>query len=150
MAVYDFLVFIHIVSAIVGVGPGFILTVVVKKPTTMTELKHAYQIRRRLHVFVMVGGLLVFVSGLWMGILQPALFKQGWYSISITLFILVLIAGPMLLAPRSKPIKELLATSTTEDIPPEYDLLAKALFFYERVTNIILFVIILLMVMKPF
>ncbi|MDP4157685.1 MAG: DUF2269 domain-containing protein, partial [Bacillota bacterium] len=39
---YNVVVFIHIFSAIMGMGPGFILTTVVKSGKTMTELKHAY------------------------------------------------------------------------------------------------------------
>lgn len=53
---YKILVFIHIFSAILGMGPGFILIHVVKSAKTMTQLKYAYAIRRKLHTFVMIGG----------------------------------------------------------------------------------------------
>ncbi|MGM8365441.1 DUF2269 family protein [Virgibacillus sp. W0181] len=150
MSFYYFLVLVHVISAIIGVGPGFILTFVVKKANTMTELRHAYYIRHRLHRFVMIGGILLLVTGLWMGFLHPYLFEKGWYIVSIFLFLIVLGAGPVLLAPRSKPIKKLLAEANTEEIPPEYDELSKGLFFYERLTNILLFIVIVLMVLKPF
>ena len=40
---------------------------VVTKANTMTELRHAYLIRNRIHIFVMVGGTLLLLTGLMMG-----------------------------------------------------------------------------------
>ncbi len=54
MTFYELLVFIHILSAILGMGPGFVMIITVKKANNMTELRHAYQIRNRLHIFTMV------------------------------------------------------------------------------------------------
>ncbi|MGM8211366.1 DUF2269 family protein [Virgibacillus sp. W0430] len=150
MSFYDFLVLVHVIAAIVGVGPGFILTLIVKKPQTMSELKHAYIIRSRVHLLVMTGGILVFITGIWMGFLHVYLFTQAWYIISILLFLAVLAAGPCLLAPRSKPIKKILIEQDSEEIPATYDKLSRNLFFYERITNVFLFAIIVLMVVKPF
>lgn len=150
MTLYQFLVFIHIFSAILGVGPGFILTFIVTKSTTMAELRHAFSIRGRLHIFVMVGGILLLVTGLWMGLINTGLFHQGWYVLSLLLFFVVLGAGPIVLSPLSKPIKTILKEHKGESIPKQYKELSKKLFFYEHITNIILFIIIVLMVLKPF
>lgn len=116
----------------------------------MTELRYAYLIRNRLHNFVMVGGSLLLLSGLTMGIIQPYLFYTGWYVISLILFLIALGFGPIILSPRSKPIKKILKTHKGEEIPDEYYKLANKLFFYERLENTIFLIIILLMVLKPF
>ena len=55
MTLYQFLVLVHVLSAILGMGPGFIMIYVVTRATNIVELRHAYLIRNRLHVFVMVG-----------------------------------------------------------------------------------------------
>lgn len=150
MTFYDFLVFIHIFSAILGLGPGFVMIYVVTKATTMTELKHAYAIRNRLHIFVMVGGTLLLITGLWMGMIHMYLFSQGWYVASLSLFLIALAFGPVFLSPRSRPIKAMLKEHKDDEIPAVYYTLSKELFFYERIENAIFLIVIALMILKPF
>lgn len=150
MTFYRILVLVHVFSAILGLGPGFIMIYIVTKAGTMTELRHAYMIRNRLHIFVMAGGTLLLLSGLAMGAMNHYLFHAGWYVTSLTLFLIALGFGPLVLSPRSKPIKALLKSHTGDNIPREYYRLAQRLFFYERIENVIFLIIIVLMVLKPF
>ncbi|HRP51944.1 MAG TPA: DUF2269 family protein [Fluviicola sp.] len=149
MTLYSFLVLIHVFSAILGMGPGFVMIYIVNKAKNMTELKHAYFIRNRIHLFVMVGGTLLLLSGLGMGLLNPYLFHAFWYLASLSLFIVALAFGPLILSPKSKPIKKLLAEHIGEEIPTEYHQLVKKLFFYERIENLIFLTVMALMVLKP-
>ncbi|MBS4175120.1 DUF2269 family protein [Bacillus sp. FJAT-49736] len=149
--VYKILVFIHILSAIVGMGPGFVLSRIVKSAKNMTELRHAYAIKHNFHIFVMIGGTSLLVTGLMMGLINTALFHSGWYWTSLTLFFIALAMGPIVLSPRSKPIKSLIENNKEkEEIPKEYYGLAKILFRLEAVINFIFLVIIALMILKPF
>ncbi|TFJ91497.1 DUF2269 family protein [Lentibacillus salicampi] len=150
MTFYEFLVFIHVFSAILGLGPGFIMIYVVTRAETITELRHAYVIRNRLHIFVMVGGTSLLITGLLMGALHPYLFSQGWYVLSLTLFLIALAFGPIALSPRSRPIKALLKEHQGDDIPEAYYVLSKRLFFYERIENTLFLIVIALMILKPF
>lgn len=150
MTLYRILVLIHVLSAILGLGPGFVLIYVVTKSRNMLELRHSFVIRHRLHIFVMIGGTLLLFSGLAMGYLNPHLFHQGWYVTSLILFLIALGFGPVVLSPLSKPVKKLLKDHKGEDIPPEYYALVKKLFFYERFENVIFIIIIILMVLRPF
>lgn len=147
---YKILVFIHIFSAIIGMGPGFILTMVVKAGNNMTELRHSYRVRNTLHIYVMIGGTLLLLSGIGMGLMNPALFRMGWYVLSLVLFLSALAIGPLVLSPRSKPIKALLESHKGEEIPDEYYRLSKILFRYENLENFIFIIIITLMILKPF
>ncbi|PAE41470.1 DUF2269 family protein [Bacillus sp. 7884-1] len=147
---YKVIVVIHIFSAIMGMGPGFILTTVVKSGKTMTELRHSYAVRHKLHIFVMVGGMLLLITGLIMGFMNPSLFRMGWYVTSLVLFLAALASGPILLSPSSKPVKALLASHQGEEIPEEYYRLSKILFRYEHLANFIFIIIIALMILKPF
>lgn len=131
-------------------GPGFIMIYIVTKAQTMTELKHAYLIRHRVHIFVIIGGTLLLLTGLLMGAINTALFYTGWYPTSLALFLTALAFGPLILSPRSKPVKALLESHRGEEIPDEYYKLSKKLFFYERIENVIFLIIIVLMVTKPF
>ncbi|MEH7308345.1 DUF2269 family protein [Neobacillus drentensis] len=150
LSFYKILVFIHIFSAILGMGPGFILTTVVKSGKNMTELRHSYSIRHRLHIIVMIGGILLLLTGLSMGFLNPSLFKMGWYVTSLILFLAALAIGPLVLSPRSKPVKALLESHKGEEIPEEYWNLSKILFRFENLENVIFIIIISLMILKPF
>ncbi|NBJ71690.1 MULTISPECIES: DUF2269 family protein [Clostridia] len=150
MEFYDILVFIHIISAIVGMGPGFLMMMPVKTATTMTELRYGFRIRAKLHWLVMIGGTLLLVTGLAMGALRPFLFSQGWFVTSLLLFLLALAFGPLVLSPRSKPIKSLLQIHHEDTIPDEYFIWSKKLFFYERIESLLFFLIIILMITKPF
>ena len=150
MSLYELLVFIHIFSAILGMGPGFVMIIAVKKANNMTELRHAYRIRNRLHIFTMVGEALLLITGLWMGFLNTDLFTQRWYLLSLILFMGALAFGPLVLSPRSKPIKRLLKEDEGEDIPEIYHILSNKLFFFERIENIIFLIVIALMILKPF
>lgn len=150
MTFYKILVTIHVFSAIIGLGPGFVMIYIVTRAKTMTELRHAYYIRNRIHIFVMIGGTLLLVTGLLMGMMQPHLWEKVWFTASLVLFLIALAAGPIVLSPRAKPIKKILAEEKSDVIPPEYFGFANKLFYYERITNIIFFIIIALMVIKPF
>lgn len=147
---YKVVVFIHIFSAILGMGPGFILTTVIKSGNNMTELRHSYKIRHKLHIFVMIGGILLLISGLTMGMMNPSLFHMGWYVTSLVLFLLALAIGPVVLSPRSKPVKALLDSHKSENIPKEYWRLSKVLIRFEHLENFIFLIIITLMILKPF
>jgi len=146
---YHLLVAIRVMSAILGMGPGFYLTLVASKAKTMTELRYAYDIRHRLHIFVMIGGTLLLASGLAMGFLRPSLFAAFWYVASLVLYLTALAFGPFVLKPLTKPIKTLLSEHQHDNIPPEYTKLAGKLFRYEWIVNMIFFIIILLMITKP-
>lgn len=150
MTFYSFLVLIHVISAILGLGPGFIMIYIVTKAQTMTELRHAYIIRNRVHVFVMVGGSTLLITGLLMGYINPYLFHAKWYVLSLSLFLIALGFGPVVLSPRSKPIRELLQNQEGEEIPEAYFKMAKSLFFYERMENVLFLIVIILMILKPF
>lgn len=150
MSFYQLLLTVHIFSAILGLGPGFVMIYVVTKASTMTELRHAYYIRNRIHIFVMIGGSLLLITGLWMGLLNTYLFQQGWYWLSLALYFITLAAGPIVLKPISTPIKSLIANHRGEDIPKVYYTMSKKLFTYERILNTIFIIIIALMILKPF
>lgn len=150
MTLYNFLLIVHILSAIIGLGPGYVLTFIAMHAKTMTELRHAYYIRNRVHIFVMVGGTLLLVTGILMGFLRPELFKEIWYTLSMVLYLIALAIAPLLLIKETKPINEVLDLHLGEEIPKKYYKAEKKLFFYEHLTNVIFTIIIILMVLKPF
>lgn len=150
MLFFKILLVIHVMSAIFGLGPGFGFIPIKQSAKTLTQLRFAYSVNRALHIFVMVGGFLLLLTGLLMGFLRPQLFHQGWYVTSLTLFLLALAIGPTILTPKIKPIRKLLAEAEGDDIPAEYYELHKVVLVFEWVLNGFFAIIILLMLTKPF
>lgn len=147
---FKVLLAIHVTSAIFGLGPGFAFIPIKQSAKTLTQLRFAYLVNRTLHIFVMVGGFLLLLTGLIMGTLQPLLFHQGWYVTSLTLFLVALAIGPLVLTPKIKPIRKLLAEAEGDAIPSEYVSLHRIVLNFEWVLNGIFTLIILLMITKPF
>ncbi|QGH33778.1 DUF2269 family protein [Gracilibacillus salitolerans] len=149
-SIYTWLVIIHIFSAIVGIGPGFVLTIIVKSANTLPEIRHAFALKKKVHIFVMIGGILVLVTGLLMGSIRPILFQQGWYLTSMILYFIALSLGPTLLKKFSAPIKELIADQCLERVPEHYNENLQKLLRVEYIENALLLIIIFLMITKPF
>lgn len=147
---YSILVFIHIFSAIMGMGPGFILNSMPKTAKTMSELRYAYKLKNRVHIFVMVGGTLLLVTGLLMGFINPYLFSTKWYWLSLGIYLAALAMGPFVLKPISKPIKEMLKQHSGEEIPANVVLQQRKLTRYEHLINLLFIIVIALMILKPF
>ncbi|GGH73855.1 putative membrane protein [Pullulanibacillus pueri] len=149
-AIYQCLVVIHIFSAVLGLGPGFVFFYIKRSAHTITELRHSYFITQRLHRVVMVGGFSLLITGILMGALNPVLFQQGWYLACLILFLLGLAMGPSILAPRTKRMKYILTTCKSEEIPEEYKALAQQLLRFELLLNALFLIILALMILKPF
>ncbi|KAB8128306.1 DUF2269 family protein [Gracilibacillus oryzae] len=149
-SLYTFLVVIHIFSAIVGIGPGFILTTIVKSSHTIDEIRHAFALKKKVHLFAMIGGILVLITGLSMGLIRPYLFQQGWYITSMIIYLTALSLGPTLLKKYSKPIKQMLKDQTLQEVPETYHSNVQKLLKVEYIENSLLIIVILLMILKPF
>lgn len=150
MSLYQLVLIIHILSAIVGLGPGFVLTYIAMHAQTLEELKHAYYIRNRVHLFVRAGGVLLLVTGLLMGILNPGLFRQFWYLMSLIIYLIALALAPLTLILNARPVSDILAEAKGPEIPEEYTQAKQKLFMYEHLTNALFIVIIIIMIIKPF
>ena len=148
--VYSILVFIHIFSAILGMGPGFALIPVIKTAKNMNELRHSFYVKNRLHIFIMVGGTLLLLSGISMGLIHPYLFHMGWYVTSLVLFLISLGIGPLVLAPKTKPMKMRITEYQGKDIPEDVQAQLKVMYRYESFLNLLFLIIIALMITKPF
>jgi len=125
------------------------MTYIITKTDNIEELRHGYKLRTRLHVIVMTGGILLLVTGLAMGTLNPYLFSATWYVLSLILYMIALAFGPFLLAPLTRKIRPMITAHKGTDIPEGYYPLAKKLYLYENIINGIFIIIIALMIMKP-
>lgn len=146
---YQTLFVIHIFSAIFGVGSLFILSAVIRLAKDMKQLKFSFVIFNKIHVYAVIGTMLLLFSGLGMAFIQPYLFGLIWIQISLALIVIFFVIGPIWLRPIMTPILDLVRSYEGEEIPEEFYRLYKRMVPVEIAISVIFILIILLMVLKP-
>lgn len=147
------LVLLHVVSAIVGLGPAYSFPLILKKEKSLTEVKRMVDLVARLEVLPKMFGGLTLISGLllvWLG--NYGTFFTLWIGGALVLFILAEIVIIGYLTPAAKKLSALLSElcerGETETNEHSSALLAKVRN-YHITSCVIVLVIIALMVVKP-
>ncbi|WP_456277230.1 DUF2269 family protein [Bacillus sp. AK128] len=99
---------------------------------------------------VTIGSIILLLTGLAMGALNPALFKQIWYITSIILFFIALYLAVGFAGKRTKKAVEMLNAHQGDDIPIEVSTLNKSIGMTGMGSALIAVVMIFLMSVKPF
>jgi uncharacterized membrane protein len=98
------LIFIHVVSAIVGIGPTFFIHVLLRKGQTYGQLRNSLGLTHALEKFPKILGSLAVVSGLLLAWLGDYSFKQFWLYGSIALYVLIQVVVIGFMAPAAKKV----------------------------------------------
>ena len=146
---YSALQAIHVLSAILGVGPIFLFNLILKKAKTAEQLRYAHRIVNRLNRNANASFGLILLSGLMMGWLNPYLFRMEWYIASLILFLASAVYAVTAVEPVLKQMNRIAEQTDGSEIPQEYIALFKKKQFRDRTANIMAVIIILLMVIKP-
>jgi uncharacterized membrane protein len=148
--VYQLLLYVHIVSAIVWVGGSFyvqLLAIRVSRSDDPAEIprlaRHVEALGNR--AFVPAAALL-FLSGLAMTS-QAWGFGQTWIVVSIALWVLSAVAGAVYLAPRAKRAARLFETEGPASVAGLA--LIRRMFLVSRLELLSFAVVVALMVFKP-
>jgi uncharacterized membrane protein len=148
--VYQLLLFVHIVCAVVWVGGAVytqILAVIAARSTDPTELprlaRHFEVIGSRVFVPAAVA---LLVAGAAMTV-QAWSFGQAWIALSVGLWVLSAVAGAIYLGPRAKRVADLFDAEGPTSKQGR-DLLDRV-FLVSRLELVSFAVIIALMVFKP-
>jgi len=147
---YWALLFIHITAAIMGLGAAIVFPIIAKSAKTTSQAKFTLQLLKRLEPFPKAGSIALFVTGLIMGIMNPSLFTSGWYIASIVVYLLTQIIVAWLAPKKMKEQAALLENHFDEQLPPQYAAIGKKLGMMDGISHLALFVMIVLMVFKPF
>ena len=106
MSFYGILLLIHILGAICGIGAQFAQPFILKNPKTVKQAEFAHHVNHGVDKLVVIGTFTLLISGLIMGILNTHLFTQGWYIISLILFITILpVAGAIVPKKAAKQVE---------------------------------------------
>lgn len=147
---YQALVYVHIVSAIIWVGGAFfaqLLAIRMQHSTDPSELPNFGRHMGFLGARVFLpASIVLFIAGVLM-VAQQWSFGQTWISVSMGLWLVSALAGALYLGPRSKRVGELFEAEGPSS-PAARALLAR-LFLVSRLELVVFAVVIALMVFKP-
>jgi|GEM_PF-364674 len=150
LTLYVWILLIHILAAVVGLGSTFALPVIMKRPKTVSQAKFAFELSGGIEKFAKIGSITLLVTGLILGALNPSLFKEIWYITSIVIYIAVqpIIAGilPKKMAAQTKILEE----HNGEELPESYHAISKEMAPFNGILHLSVVVLILLMTIKPF
>ncbi|MGP4073531.1 DUF2269 family protein [Piscibacillus sp. B03] len=87
---YKTLVLVHVLSAIIGVGPTFFAHVLFKKDQSVAELSNSLQTFKKLEFFPKIGGTLAVITGLVLYFMADwGAFTQLWLLGTLVLYIVI-------------------------------------------------------------
>ncbi|MFC5469310.1 DUF2269 family protein [Cohnella suwonensis] len=144
----EWLVLVHVLAAIVGVGPVFFYLVLFRKNQTANELSYSVRLSAKLDFFPKIGGTLAVLSGIALVVLGSyGSFMQLWLFGSLLLYVLIQIVVIGLIAPRVKELHALL--SGTEGEAAIQNSLHTAIRQWFVVACVLGFVLFMMMIAKP-
>ncbi|WP_135557085.1 DUF2269 family protein [Paenibacillus cymbidii] len=96
------LVLVHVLSSIIGVGPTFFAHVLLRRSQTLPELRSSLAMNKKLELFPKVGGSLAVLSGLALFFAgEYGKFTQMWLLGSLILYVIIQIIVIAIITPRA-------------------------------------------------
>ncbi|TXK74528.1 DUF2269 family protein [Paenibacillus sp. N3.4] len=147
------LMLIHVLSAIIGVGPTFFGHVLVRNNQTLEQLRHSMKLARMLDFFPKIGGSIAVLSGILLITLNNyGSYTQLWLLGSLILYVLIQIVVIGFVAPAQKRVAQWVFDETNLskiELPQEQRAnltRANAMLYAASAMGVVLFVF---MIIKP-
>lgn len=147
---YGAVLFIHILAAIMGLGVAFGFPAIAKSAKTTTEAKFVLGLLKKMETIPKVGSIILLLTGLILGFLNPVLFKTGWYIISIVIYLAVQVIVAKMIPDHMKAQLAILENHSEENLPEEYLAIGKKSAGLERISHVAAIVLVVLMYFRPF
>lgn len=147
--VYGILVVVHVLAAVIGIGPAFILPILGNSAKTGSQLRFVFGIIQRINIFPKTGGITLIISGILLMIVGKLGLSLLWLDLALLLFIVIEIVIIGFVEPKMKKVGQLVMASQGEEIPAGFIDSMKKVAPLELTVHVLTFVIIILMVVKP-
>ena len=151
-ALYDWLLFFHILAAIIWVGGNIGLQILGTRIYRAGDRQRLYEMAGD---FEFVGtriftpaSLILLALGIWMVIIGPWNFGMIWIDLGLAMFAYSFVSGAFYLGPQLTRVKAIAATEGTGS--EQVTVLVRRLFVVSRVELTFLVLIVMDMVLKPF
>lgn len=150
MSLYQVLLFMHIICAVIWVGGAFtiqVLAIVANRSTDPSDLPRVGRWAEFVGLRVFVpASIVLFIAGAVM-VLQAWNFGQLWVAVSVALWIASALSGALYLGPRAKKVSKLFEAEGPTSAAAR-SLMARV-FLVSRLELVSFTVIVALMVFKP-
>lgn len=147
---YNFLLLVHVLAAIIGVGAAFAFPVIMSAFTNVSQLKFTLGIMKKLDLFPKIGGLILLITGLIMGFMSPTYFTHVWFTGSLVLYIIIESLMIGVVDRKLKPVVPIVMNAEGGEIPNEFKDFSKATAPIQMTVHGLALIIIILMSVKPF
>jgi uncharacterized membrane protein len=147
---YIYILFLHLIAAIMGLGAAFAFPVIAKSAKTVKQAQFMLSLLKKLEIFPKIGGITLLLTGLIMGFLNTSLFTSGWFIISIVIYLGVQVIVAGLMPKNMKKQLEILHNHKGDELPQEYKMIGKQSAKLEGIVHLMAVVLVVLMVFKPF
>lgn len=149
------LVLIHVLSAIIGVGPTFFGHVLYRKNQNAEDLRHSMKLSNFLNFFPKIGGTLAVLTGIILVFVgnYGSFFTTSWLVGLLVIYILIQITVIAIIDPKAKKLASWVfaeENKTATDLPPEQTtqlLSINKLFYVASSLGTLLFIF---MIWKPY
>ncbi len=147
------LVWIHVLSAFLGIGPTFFGHVLLRKKQQRAQLQQSLALFQLLNYFPKIGGSIAVASGVALVALTGWAFSDLWILISLVLYVIIQFVVVGMLTPILNRLNQALQASDEQANVPdaqakESALLAKASQLYNT-ASLLGIALVLMMVIKP-
>lgn len=102
------LVLLHVLTAIIGVGPTYFLHVLYRTRQSAGEFKHALRLGSLLDLFPKAGGSLSVISGIILVAWSPVRFLDLWIIGSLLLYAMIQVVIIGIVTPKQKQLRAIL------------------------------------------
>lgn len=149
----QWLVMLHVLSAVIGIGPTFAFPLLLRNTSSATEMAAALGNVAKLELFPKLFGTLAVLSGFalfWLG--SYGSFMQIWIMGTLLLYIVIEVLIIGFLNPAAKKLHETIAApdkQTSGSITPQAGTLYARVRSYHLWATVLSTVIIVLMILKP-
>jgi uncharacterized membrane protein len=148
--VLGILVVLHVLAAIVGIGPAFVLPILGKSAKSGSQLRFVFGLIQKVNNFPKIGGITLLVTGILLMIVSKIGFSLMWLNLSLLLFVIIEVIIIGFVEPRMKKVAQLVMSSDGDNIPSGFADSMKRIAPLEGTVHLLTFLIIILMVVKPF
>jgi uncharacterized membrane protein len=149
----EWLVWIHVLSAILGIGPTYFGHILLRKKQQREQLQQSLVLFKLLNYFPKIGGSIAVVSGVALVALSGWKFSDLWILISLVLYVLIQVVAVGMLGPVLSQLNQVLndeneKASDPDTLANKTALLSKANQLYNT-ASIMGTALIILMIVKP-
>lgn len=151
---YLLLVVVHVMAAIIGIGPTYFSPVLLRAGQTTEQLRTSFRLGAILELFPKIGGSIAVLSGIALVIVGDYHFKDVWIYCSIAIYIIIQILVVGFAAPRQKKVftwllNQVSPVQTSTNPPGEYNALVSQVRTIHYIATVLGIALFVLMIVKP-